>query len=171
MWIVVAVVLVFSVLRLATVDYGSTGFDVVAAWLVTGLFVGFAEEVLTRGLVVNLLRKAGYREIIVALGSAALFAALHAGNLLSGQSLFATAFQLVYTFAFGICMYLTLRVTGNLISPILQTAHSVDSPLAGIASIGNIPVIIFGIILLFFIRGRADNSLFAEGRASGGASS
>lgn len=165
MWIAVAVVLLFNVLRFATVDYGEAGAGVVIAWLVAGLFIGFAEEVLTRGFVVNLMRKAGYREIVVAVVSAALFAALHSGNLLSGQSLFATLLQLVYTFAFGLCMYLTLRVTGNLIWPILlhattdpsiflQTAYPADGPLTGIAALGNPAVIVTGLVLLIFIRGR-----------------
>ncbi|WP_026556110.1 CPBP family intramembrane glutamic endopeptidase [Arthrobacter sp. 35W] len=165
MWIAVAVVLVFNVLRMATVDYNSAGFGVVAAWLLTGLLVGFAEETLTRGLVVNLLRKAGYREIAVAALSSAVFAGLHAGNLLSGQSLFVTAFQLVYTFGFGMCMYLALRVTGNLLWPILlhastdpsiflQTAHPAAGPLASIAGMGNIAVILVGLVALLFIRGR-----------------
>lgn len=165
MWIAVVVVLLFNVLRFATVDYGEAGAGVVMAWLVAGLFIGFAEEVLTRGYVVNLMRKAGYREIVVALVSAALFAVLHSGNLLSGQSLFATLLQLVYTFAFGLCMYLTLRVTGHIIWPILlhastdpsiflQTTYPADSPLTTIAGLGNIAVIATGLILLIFIRGR-----------------
>jgi membrane protease YdiL (CAAX protease family) len=165
MWIAVVVVLGFNILRFATIDYGEAGFDVVAAWLLAGLFIGFAEEVLTRGFVVNMLRRAGYREVAVAAISAAIFAGLHAGNLLSGQPLFATALQLVYTFAFGICMYLALRVTGTLIAPILlhastdpsiflQSTYPVDGPLAVIAGTGNIPVILTGLILLIFIRGR-----------------
>ncbi len=165
MWIAVAVVLLFNVLRFATVDYGEAGAGVVIAWLVAGLFIGFAEELLTRGFVVNLMRKAGYREIVVAVVSAALFAALHSGNLLTGQSPFATLIQLVYTFAFGLCMYLALRVTGNLIWPILlhattdpsiflQTAYPADSPLTAVAGFGNPAVILTGLVLLIFIRGR-----------------
>lgn len=165
MWAAVAVVLVFNILRFATTDYAGAGYAFAAAWMVAGLCIGFAEEVLTRGFVVNLMRKAGHKELAVALVSAAVFSALHAGNLLGGQSLFATAFQLLYTFAFGICMYLTLRVTGNLIWPVLlhastdpsiflQTAHHVDSPLSQIASMGNIPVIAFGLLAIFFIRGQ-----------------
>ena len=167
MWIAVAVVLVFNVLRFATIDYGATGAGVVVAWVVAGLFVGFAEEVLTRGFVVNLMRKGGYREIVVALVSALLFALLHSGNLLSGQSPLATGFQLVYTFAFGILMYLSLRVTGNLIWPILlhattdpsiflQSAYPADGALTAIAAQGNIAVVIAGIVLLFFIRGKVE---------------
>ena len=167
MWIAVAVVLVFNVLRFATIDYGATGAGVVVAWVVAGLFVGFAEEVLTRGFVVNLMRKGGYREIVVALVSALLFALLHSGNVLSGQSPLATGFQLVYTFAFGILMYLSLRVTGNLIWPILlhattdpsiflQSAYPADGALTAVAAQGNIAVVIAGIVLLFFIRGKVE---------------
>ena len=169
MWIAVAVVLLFNVLRFATIDYAELDFGYVAAWLLAGLVIGFAEEVLTRGYVVNLMRKAGHPEIAVALVSAALFAALHASNLLTGQSLFATLIQLLYTFAFGICMYLTLRVTGNLIWPILlhastdpsiflQAAHPADGPLATIAGFGNIPVILVGLLAIIFIRGRVEAS-------------
>ena len=92
---------------------------------------------------------------------------MHASNLLSGQTLIVTAFQLLYTFAFGICMYLAYRLTGRLIVPILlhastdpsiflQSAHSVDSPLAAFAGLGNIVVIVVGLGSLFFIRGRSD---------------
>ena len=165
MWIAIAVVLVFNILRFATIDYGTVGFDVVATWLLAGLLIGFAEEVLTRGLVVNLLRKAGYREIVVAVVSAAVFAGLHSGNLLTGQDLFATMFQIVYTFAFGICMYLAMRVTGTIIAPILlhastdpsiflQNAYPAAGSLTGIAGLGNFAVIAVGFVLLFFIRGR-----------------
>lgn len=165
MWITIVVVLLFNVLRFATIDYGRAGIDVVATWLLAGLLIGFTEEVLTRGLVVNLLRKAGYREVVVAVISAALFAGLHAGNLLSGQNLLATGFQLIYTFAFGILMYLALRVTGTIIAPILlhastdpsiflQTAYPAEGALTGVAGFGNIAVIVAGFVLIFFIRGR-----------------
>ena len=165
MWIAVAVVLLFNILHFATIDYGAAGFDVVAAWLLAGLFIGFAEEVLTRGYVVNLMRKAGHSEIAVATVSAAVFAGLHAGNLFGGQPLLATAIQLLYTFAFGICMYLALRVTGNIIWPILlhattdpsiflHTAYPTEGALASLAGLGNPVVILTGLVLLIFIRGR-----------------
>jgi membrane protease YdiL (CAAX protease family) len=165
MWIAVAVVLLFNVLHFATIDYSQVSAGVVVAWLVAGLFIGFAEETLTRGFVVNMMRKAGYREIAVALVSAALFAALHSGNLLTGQPLVPTLIQLVYTFAFGILMYLSLRVTGNLIWPILlhattdpsiflQTLYPADGALTGIAGLGNIAVTVVGLVLLIFVRGK-----------------
>ncbi|MDF0512248.1 CPBP family intramembrane metalloprotease [Agromyces sp. H3Y2-19a] len=180
MWIAVGVVLLFNVLRFATVDYAEAGAAMVITWLVAGLFIGFAEETLTRGFVVNLMRRHGYREISVAVVSAALFAALHAGNLLSGQSPFATLLQLVYTFAFGLCMYLALRVTGHLIWPILlhastdpsiflQTAYPAEGALTGIAGLGNVGVIITGLVLLIFIRGRVGENAAGPGLVEPGA--
>ncbi|WP_419817137.1 CPBP family intramembrane glutamic endopeptidase [Glaciibacter flavus] len=168
MWIAVAAVLVFNIIRLLTIDYGKAGLDVVASWLFAGLAIGFAEEVLTRGIVVNIMRRAGHREISVALVSAAIFAALHFGNLFtSSQGLAATLLQLVYTFFFGICMYLAMRVTGTLVAPILLHAStdptgvlssqfSTGGVLATIGAQGNFVVILVGLVLVFFIRGRVD---------------
>lgn len=173
MWIAVAVVLLFNVLRLFAVDYDAAGFGVVASWLLAGLFVGFAEEVVTRGFVVNLMRRAGHREVSVALVSAALFSLLHIGNLFApGAVLGATLLQLVYTFFFGILMYLTLRVTGNLIWPILlhastdptislATAFPNGSPFVAIGGLGTIGVAVVGLVLLFFIRGQVDTDFYS----------
>nr|WP_232528214.1 CPBP family intramembrane glutamic endopeptidase [Microbacterium sp. MAH-37] len=165
MWIAVAVVLLFNVLRFATIDYSEVSAALVATWLLAGVFIGFAEELLTRGIVVKLLRTCGYREIVVAVVSSAIFAGLHSANLLNGQSLLATLLQLVYTFAFGVCMYLALRVSGTIIVPMLlhastdpsiflQAAHPAEGALASIADLGNFAVIIAGLVLLVFIRGR-----------------
>ena len=85
MWIAIAVVLAINISALLAIDYEEAGFAVVGTWLLTGLFIGFAEEVLTRGFVVNLMRKAGHREIAVALASAGIFAALHFGNVFTSD--------------------------------------------------------------------------------------
>ena len=165
MWIAVAVVLLTNLFRFATLDYAAAGAPMVLAWLFAGLCIGFAEELLTRGFVVNLMRRAGHSEIVVAVTSAAIFAALHIGNAFGGQPILNTAIQVAYTFAFGICMYLALRVTGNIIWPILLhattdpsifllTAYPGASPFTPIANFGNILVIITGLALVGFIRGR-----------------
>lgn len=163
MWIGIAVVLLFNVMHLLAVDYADAGVEIVATWLLTGLLIGFAEEVLTRGLVVRLLRTAGYREIAVVSISSALFAVLHSGNLLTGQSVVATGIQLVYTFGFGVCMYLAMRVTGTILAPILLHASTDPSiflqaqypgagALGSIADLGNVAVILVGVIAVFLIR-------------------
>lgn len=159
MWIAVVVVLAFNVLRFATIDYAKAGLGVVAAWMLAGLFIGFAEEVLTRGYVVRIMRSAGHSEIAVALVSGATFALLHSVNLFTGQSFVATAIQLLYTFFFGLSMYLALRVTGTIIAPILlhastdpsiflQTTYPTDNPLGAFGSLGNIVVVFVGVVLL-----------------------
>lgn len=165
MWIAIVVVVVFNVLHMLSIDYSAAGLDYVMTWMLAGLMIGFAEEVLTRGYVVRIMRSAGQPEIVVALVSSALFALMHAGNLLGGQPLFNTSVQLVYTFFFGVLMYLALRVTGTLIAPILlhaSTDPSIFMPLeyplggtiASLAGFGNFAVIGFGLVLVFFIRGR-----------------
>lgn len=100
----------------------------------TGLFIGLAEELLCRGLVVQALRRAGRGEWSVMVLSSLIFAMLHATNLLSGQDLTTTAQQVAFTFGFGICMYLTLRVTGYLVYPILL--HAAYDPSLFIATQG-----------------------------------
>lgn len=127
MWIAVVVVLAINISAFLSIDYAKAGGALVAAWLFTGLCIGFAEELLTRGLVVNLMRKAGHGEVAVATVSAGIFAALHFGNVFTtDQGLATTLQQVVYTFGFGICMYLALRVTGRLIWPMLL--HATTDP-------------------------------------------
>jgi uncharacterized protein len=176
MWIGVGIVVVFNILRFASADYSAWDAGAVVAVLFTGLCIGFAEEVLTRGFAVNLLRRGGYGERSVMLLSSLLFAAMHSGNLFSGQSVFAVAFTVVYTFAFGLVMYAALRVTGNLIWPVLLHASTdpglflltggVDAtdaslhpgPLAPIAGLENWFVLVFALVPLIFVRGRVDRA-------------
>ncbi|GAA2173121.1 hypothetical protein GCM10009846_13790 [Agrococcus versicolor] len=159
MWIAVAVVLLFNVMRFASIDYAAAGFDWVAAWLLAGLLIGFTEELLTRGYVVRIMRSSGRSEIAVGLVSAALFALLHASNLFLGQPLLSTALQILYTFFFGFCMYLALRVTRTIVAPILlhastdpsifmQGTYPLTGPLASLAQLGNIVVVLVGVVLL-----------------------
>jgi uncharacterized protein len=125
MWVGIVVVLVINVSALLSLDYAGAGAALIGAWMLTGLFVGFAEEFLTRGLVIRITRAGGHGEIAVALTSAGIFAALHIGNVFtSDQAIATTALQVVYTFFFGICMYLALRVTRTLVAPILLHAST-----------------------------------------------
>lgn len=176
MWIGVGIVVVFNILRFVSVDYASWNAGALIAVLFTGVCVGFTEEIVTRGFAVSLLRRAGYGERSVMLLSSLIFAAMHAGNIFSGQSPIAVGLTVVYTFAFGVIMYTTLRVTGNLIWPMLLHASTdpslillsggVDAtnhtlhpgPLAGIAGLGNWAVILFAIVPIIFVRGRIDRT-------------
>ncbi|WP_245958547.1 CPBP family intramembrane glutamic endopeptidase [Microbacterium bovistercoris] len=171
MWIAVVLVALPILLRLFGIDYSAYSAGTIVMTFVTGLFIGLSEELLTRGLVVEIMRRAGHREWAVAAVSALFFALLHSGNLLSGQSIVTVGGTLVYTFAFGVLMYLIMRVTGNLIWAVVL--HGLTDPTTFLAT-GGIDVegtrtntlltlagpvttllIIAGFVLLIFIRGRA----------------
>lgn len=175
MWIAVAVVAYPIVLRLIGLDYGSFPAGVVLVTLLAGLVIGIAEELVTRGAGVALLRKGGYSERVVAVLSSVLFAMMHLINAIGTGISLTIIVLLVYTFFFGICMYLIMRVTGSIVWAILAHALTdpmtilstggVDTAVEGaqnvwltVASTGNYAVIIFGIVALFLIRGRVNGA-------------
>ena len=119
MWIAPALIVVTLLMRYLGIDYGVYSTSAIVMTLVTGLLVGFVEEVLTRGIVVKMLRDAGTAEWGVMIGSALAFALMHSVNIFSGMSILTVGVTVIFTFGFGILMYLTLRVTGNLVWPIL----------------------------------------------------
>lgn len=176
MWIAVGLAIIPIVLRLFGIDYGAFAPGVVASMFLAGLLVGFTEELIYRGIVVKLLRDAGHREITVAVLSSLLFALSHSINAISGQPLATVAVTVVYTFGFGILMYLALRVTGSLVWPILlhaltdpttilasggidENTLGTDNVFLSIASPFNYVIVLAGLLALFFIRGRVARPL------------
>jgi hypothetical protein len=185
MWIPPIVLLACNILRFAGTDYNPFDGATIATVLFAGLCIGFAEELLTRGYVVNLMRRGGYKEWTVMFVSALVFSSLHMANIISGQDVTVVAGTVVYTFFFGICMYLTLRVTGNLIWPLLL--HATTDPSAMLATggidkitgtkglsatatlglnAGNILAIVFGLIFMWFVRGQVSRLHFAGSKAA-----
>jgi len=170
MWVAPALVLAPVLLRALGVDYGAYAAGVVATTLFAGLLVGFVEEVLCRGVVVTLLRRGGSSEWVVMVVSSVIFALLHSANALSGMAPTTVAVTVVYTFGFGVAMYLTLRVTGNLVWPILlhglfdpmlflatggideTTTVTPTSPLLALATPTNVLFITLGVVVLFLAR-------------------
>ena len=103
--------------------------------------------------------------------SSLIFGLLHASNILGGQEVLTVALTVVFAFGFGICMYLTLRVTGNLIWPMLlhglydptlflatggiDEVHSgPQSELLTLAGPSNMIFILIAVVGLIFVRGR-----------------
>jgi len=180
MWIFVVLAIIPIVLRFAGIDYESYGVPVVVTMLLIGLLIGFTEELLYRGIVIKILRDGGHREISVAVISSLLFALSHSVNLLSGQPLLTVALTVVFTFGFGMVMYLVLRVTGNIVWPML--IHALTDPTTFLASGGvdtstgaahsqlldlagpfNIVFVIAALIALFLIRGAVSRRFRPEG--------
>jgi membrane protease YdiL (CAAX protease family) len=175
MWIAPALVVVAILLRLFGIDYARYSVSAVVLMFVAGIFVGFAEEFLTRGLAVKMLRDSGKSEWVVMVLSSLIFAVLHSTNILSGQAPLTVLITVGFTFGFGILMYLTLRVTGNLIWPIIihalydptqflstggidVAATGAQSPLLVLAGPANLVFVVFAIIALIFVRGRVQKT-------------
>ncbi|UOE44140.1 CPBP family intramembrane glutamic endopeptidase [Agromyces larvae] len=180
MWFAPVLVAIPIVLRVLGTDYSAYSGGVIVLTFVAGALIGFSEELLTRGFVVGLLRRRGYREWPVALLSSLVFALLHSVNLFSGQPIATVGLTIAYTFCFGILMYLTMRVTGSLIWPMVlhgltdpitmlasggidQAPERVlDNPMLALAAPATLLLAVGAVVLLVFIRGDA------RGRAADG---
>ncbi|MGN6241174.1 MAG: CPBP family intramembrane glutamic endopeptidase [Cellulosimicrobium cellulans] len=134
MWVAVVLVLIPIALHVLGTSWSSYSVTVVLTVLFLGLCVGFAEEVLTRGVAVTMLRRAGYGEKAVMVLSSVLFALLHAGNALSGQDVLTVGTTIVFAFGFGTMMYLSMRVTGSIVPAILL--HAATDPTTMLATGG-----------------------------------
>jgi len=173
MWIAPVLVVAAIVLRLLGIDYASYAGGVVLVTFAAGLLVGFVEEILTRGIAVKMLRDSGKSEWVVMVASSAIFALMHSTNLLSGQEVVTVGATVVFAFGFGICMYLTLRATGNLISPMLipglyaptlfLATGGIDEAPTGTQSVfltlagpANILFILLAVVALIAVRGRVE---------------
>ena len=173
MWIAPVAIVISIVLRLLGIPYSSYPVSVVVLTFATGLFVGFTEEILTRGIVVKMLRDAGKSEWVVMVISSAIFALLHSTNVFSGMSVLTVVLTVLFAFGFGICMYLTLRVTGSLLAAMV--IHGLYDPTIFLATGGldhtgdnagqsvfltlaapaNVVFIALGIVSLIAVRGRS----------------
>ncbi len=124
MWVAVVLILVPNAMRLFGTKWSEWTVTQVLTILFLGLCVGFAEELLTRGAVVTMLRRGGYGQRAVMVLSAFFFAILHSGNAITGEGVAAVIFTVVYTFGFGVMMYLSMVVTGRLVWAILLHAST-----------------------------------------------
>lgn len=183
MWCAPALVLIPIVFHLIGTDYSRYTAGIVASLLFTGLFIGFAEEVLCRGFVVSLLRRRGYGEWVVMAVSSLIFGLLHASNALGGQPIGSVVVEVLYAIPFGVCMYIALRVTGNLVWPILLHAFTdpttilasggVDASVAGtsnialvVATAGTFAYLAFALVAVMCTRGRAEGRVEAPPKVS-----
>lgn len=113
-WAVPVLIALVVLLRLGTVQWGSPKASVLPLLALGTLLVGFAEELLTRGIVLVGLR-GDWEELWVWIGSCVLFGLLHGINGLFGQSGRQTVGQVVFALAIGSAFYVTREITGTLI--------------------------------------------------------
>ncbi|WP_407342738.1 CPBP family intramembrane glutamic endopeptidase [Pengzhenrongella phosphoraccumulans] len=115
-WLLILPILIFVSALGTLLSKGFTGIEAkLALTLALGtLFVGFGEEMTTRGVGVVALR-GGMGEVGVWFVSSLLFGLLHSMNVLFGQSVTATVGQIGFAFVMGSVLYLIRRVTGALV--------------------------------------------------------
>ena len=172
MWIAPAIVVAAVAAHAAGTDWDRWSAREIAAMAVLGGCVGLTEELATRGLVVKMLRDAGHAEQFVAIVSSLLFALMHTVNLFSGMSVETVGATVVYTFSFGMCMYLTMRVTGTIWAAIVL--HGLTNPTTFLstggldtavadqsggamaaAGLATVALVLLGVVGAFLVRGRA----------------
>jgi membrane protease YdiL (CAAX protease family) len=162
MWIVPVLLLLGALINLASTKWGEI--DRVGPYvglLALGtLFVGFSEELLTRGLAI-VGGRGSLHERWVWVFSSAIFGLIHVPNMLFGQGGPETVSQVFFAFAVGMTYYVTRRISGTLIVTmglhaiwdfsIFIQAHSVeglkDQP-AGLGGSLMTPAIVVGIFAL-----------------------
>ncbi|SHF66620.1 CPBP family intramembrane glutamic endopeptidase [Geodermatophilus nigrescens] len=173
MWIAPVLVLAVVVGHAGAVDRdGWTGGEI-AVLALLGVCIGVAEELATRGLAVEMLRDAGHGERFVAVVSSLLFALMHLVNLIQGMELRTVLATVGYTFCFGMCMYLAMRVTGTIWTAIvlhgltdpttILATGGVDEAVGAqtasgwstLASVGTFAFMAFALVAVFLVRGRA----------------
>ena len=81
--------------------------------------VGLSEELLVRGVFVDLLLESGYDLRWIAVISSVVFGLLHGLNIFNGQSAKTTIVQVVLTSLIGLGLFAALVVSGTLWLPIL----------------------------------------------------
>ena len=116
-WVLIVPALfgVVALVNIASFDFRSPKARLLP-WILLGtLLVGFAEELVSRGILVVGFRQAGWSELAVWLVSSILFGLLHAINVLFGQSGKTTIAQIVFAFVAGTALFVTLVSTGTLI--------------------------------------------------------
>jgi CAAX protease family protein len=115
-WLLIVPVLVLlgCVAGAADTPWGEWDADVLVLLAVGALFVGFGEEMATRGLLLVGMR-GRFKEVWVWLVTSALFALMHGLNFVMGQDLGPTLAQVGFTFVIGSVLYATRRITGLLV--------------------------------------------------------
>jgi membrane protease YdiL (CAAX protease family) len=137
MWAVPILLFAGAVMNLVSTEWGEIdGVGTYVFWLAVGTaFVGFSEELLTRGIAI-VGGRGSMHEKWVWVFSGVIFGLLHLPNAFFGQSVRSTATQMVFAFTIGMTYYVTRRISGTLIVTMVLHAmwdfsffiqgHSVD---------------------------------------------
>ncbi len=122
MWVIPAALIIGSVVRFKDSRWHLFTPAGVFYLVVGALFVGFSEELLTRGLLVHFMSQAAMPQVVVMLGSSIIFGLLHGMNYFNGQDRKTTLSQMIVATIMGMSLYVSYTVSGSLWVPILLHA-------------------------------------------------
>lgn len=151
MWVIPLLLAGAAVLRIAGNDWGARGALYMLLLAIATLFVGIAEETAFRGIVVRALRGPTSNEFAVMVGSSVLFGVMHGINILNGAEVGPTLVQIGIATISGASLYITLRLTGSLLMPILLHGLIDFSILGQIGEIGTLVTIAALVPLLVYL--------------------
>lgn len=153
-WVIWVAVAVFVTTAVVTNYSGlnAKGLAFALLLLVATLMVGFAEELMFRGIGVLAFRDNGFSEFKVGLWTTVLFGAAHGTNIITAGP--SALLQVVLTSATGLVFYLILRSTGALVLAmaahglwdfsVLSTQINPDAP----SPMANVAAVVLAVILL-----------------------
>lgn len=158
-----------AALNIASIDFGKVGPSFLVTLLIGVLFVGFGEELTTRG--VGLVGMRGrFSEVGSWLLTSLLFGLLHSLNLFFGQPVPATIQQIVIAALSASALYLARMSTGTLVTAMLLHAmwdfgglgvngsDATGSALVAVAGIVNWPFLILAVAAAFVVARRVDRA-------------
>ncbi len=119
-WVVPGLMVVGALVVLDYENLGAADSGLLIATVVTSLLVGVGEELMFRGVLIQTLRDNGMVEHRVALWSSVIFGGAHITNIISegGQAVI----QVIVVSVAGFFFYLSYRVSGTIVVPILLHA-------------------------------------------------
>lgn len=118
LWAIPAVMALGILLRLLRAPWSRAGTAYVVWAFIGTALVGISEELLTRGILVDLVQADGRGPVLVALITSVIFGLLHGANVLNGQDARTTAIQVAGTIPMGLALFASLAVSGTLWLPI-----------------------------------------------------
>jgi membrane protease YdiL (CAAX protease family) len=122
MHIFVILVVIGIIANILSGSVGSLDLSFIVIALIATAFVGYSEELLTRGLLVRGARGSGFAEVKVFLIVMVVFGLFHGVNIINGQGLLPTIQQVVLAGLSGGVFYTIYRKTGLLVVPMILHA-------------------------------------------------
>ncbi len=131
--------------------HGSSILDMILILLTQTLIIAFVEEMVFRGFILNLLLSKSYK--VAVLLSSLLFAFTHSLNMLSGQSVGNTIFQILFAFVIGLVLALLIVNGQSIVVTILF--HGLNNFLQFTSPVHANDSLLVNYALLLFLSGYA----------------